>query len=269
MGASTTGVGGSGAHRVDAVVLAGGDGTVVRPGIAVKGLIPVHGQQMVGWVVRALRKSNSVRNIVVVLPTAEGLGPWTDLVDELVVSDGSFVENAVAGVEVLAGDVPVLAVTGDIPAVTSDAIDDFVQRTRTAGAIYSYALISRDNMERQVPGSVRTYYKIDGASFTGGNVIIGQFDPHNRSVRDLAQRFFDARKSPVKTAQTIGPSFAAKYALGTLTTADVERKLSQVFDAPCSAIVTPFAAIGADVDKPVDLEIIERLLVEREQLAVV
>lgn len=254
-----------GDHRVDAVVLAGGDGTAVDPSVPVKGLIPILGQQMVGWVVRALRDAKSVRHIVVVVPTAEGLEPWADMVDELVISNGTFVENSVAGVERLAGELPVLAVTGDVPAITGQAIDDFVARTQQAGATFSYALISRDSMEQQVPGSVRTYYKIDGAQHTGGNVIIGRFDPENQSVRDLAQRFFDARKSPIETARTIGPRFAIKYALGTLTTTDVERKLSQVFDAPCAAIVTPFAAVGADVDKPVDREVIEALLQSRAE----
>ena len=83
--------------KVDAVVLAGGDGAVIDPQVSVKGLVPVAGRPMVEWVVETLRGADPVAEIAVVVPTGEGLGDVTGLVDYLVVSDGRFADNVIAG----------------------------------------------------------------------------------------------------------------------------------------------------------------------------
>ncbi len=103
---------------VDAVVLAGGDGAVIDPASRFKGLLPISGRPMVAWVVDALRASQYVAEVAVVVPSAEDLGPWADTVDKLVVSDGSFIENVLAGVDSFRVDRSTLVTTGDIPALT-------------------------------------------------------------------------------------------------------------------------------------------------------
>ena len=114
---------------VDAVVLAGGDGAIIDPTVRIKGLVPVAGKPMVEWVVSALRAARTVEGIAVVVPTAENLGGWVDLTDKIVVSDQRFADNIFAGVDSFRTDRPTLVTTGDLPALTPEAIDDFVTRS--------------------------------------------------------------------------------------------------------------------------------------------
>ena len=217
---------------------------------------------MIEWVVDARRAAETVSEVVVVTPSAEGLGSWAQRVDHIVVSDGSFIDNALAGLDVFPGDQPVLAATGDLPALTSEAVDDYVSRSLASGAEFTYPLVAAADMEEQFPGSQRTYVQVAGGKVTGGNVMLltPQVVRHNRN---LAQRLFETRKSAVGMARVIGVPFIFKYLTGRLRGDDVERKMQQLLGVQCAAVYTRYASIGADVDKPIDVVVAERVLYHR------
>jgi len=248
--------------KVDAVVLAGGDGAIIDPTVHIKGLVPVAGKPMVEWVVDALRSAETIAEIAVVVPTTESLGPWADKVDKLVVSDGSFVDNLAAGVDSFRNDRSVLVTTGDLPALTPEAIDDYVSRSLAAGADFSYPLVPREAMEEQFPGSQRTYVKLVTGSITGGNMMVLSPRLVHRN-KEIGQRLFDTRKSVVKMARVIGVRFIFKLLSGRLDPTDVEEKMGSLLGGSCAAIYTTHASIGADVDKPVDVVVSERVLYAR------
>ena len=247
---------------VDALVLAGGEGEVIDPTVHVKGFVPVAGRPMIEWVVRALRDADSIAQIAVVVPTRDGLGSWADLVDHIVVSEASFIDNAIAGASLFASDRHVLASTGDLPALTPEAIDDYVARSLESGADFTYPLVRAADMEAQFPGSQRTYVKVAGGEVTGGNVMLLSPQLVQRN-REMGQRLFETRKSPVAMARVIGIPFIFKYLTGRLRVDDVERKMEHLLGAKCAAIYTEYASIGADVDKPIDLVVAERVLYQR------
>ena len=248
--------------KVDAVVLGGGDGEIIDPTVHVKGLVPIANRPMIAWVIEALRAAETIDEIIVVVPTDRDLGDWAANVDHIVVSESSFMDNALAGFAALGDGRAVLAATGDLPALTPDAVDDFVGQSLASGAEFTYPLVSAEDMEEQFPGSQRTYVKVDGGQVTGGNMML--LSPELvRRHRELGQRLFDARKSPVRMAQVLGLPFIAKYLTGVLRVHDVELKMEQLLGAKCAAIRTHFAAIGADVDKPIDVVVAERVLYRR------
>lgn len=248
--------------KVDAVVLAGGDGEVIDPTVHIKGLVPIAAKPMIEWVVDAMRAAASIDRVVVVVPTDQNLGSWASRVDSLVISDGSFMDNAIAGFSAVDEGRAALAATGDLPALTPEAVDDFVGHSLQSGAEFTYPLVSEADMEAQFPGSQRTYVKIAGGKVTGGNMML--LSPQLvRSNRELGQRLFDARKSPVAMARVLGVPFIFKYLSGTLRVADVERKMEQLVGGKCAAIYTHHASIGADVDKPIDVVVAERVLFRR------
>ncbi len=247
---------------VDAVVLAGGDGAVIDPSCRFKGLLPIAGKPMVQWVAEALRDAEMVGEVAVVVPSAEGLGAWVDDIGKIVVSDGSFVENVVAGVGAFRGDRRVLLATGDIPAITPEAIDDFVRQSLATGADAVYPLVGRDDMLSQYPGSKRTFIRLADGSVTGGNMML--IDPEIiMANQEIGGRIFATRKNPVAMARVIGMPFVARLLLGRLTVSEVERKLGQLIGGTGAAVYTTHASIGADVDKPVDVVVAERVLYTR------
>lgn len=249
--------------KVDAVILAGGDGAVIDPATTIKGLAPIAGRPMVEWVVDAMRGAETVADIAVVVPTAEHLGTWADKVDKIVVSDGGFMQNVVAGLDAFRNDRAVLLATGDLPALLPEAIDDYVTRSLEAGADFSYPLVSKESMEAQFPGSQRTYVKLVSGEVTGGNMAVLSPQLVYRN-EDIGQRLFDTRKSPIRMAKVIGGRFILKLLLGRLDPRDVERKMAQLLGGTCAAIPTDHASIGADVDKPIDVVVTERVLFARE-----
>jgi len=248
--------------KVDAMVLAGGDGAVIDPTVTIKGLVRVAGKPMIEWVIDALRAADHVADIAVVVPTAQGLGSWADRVDYLVVSDAPFIDNAIAGMSIFGNNRHVLGATGDLPALTPEAIDDYIVRSLESGADFSYPLVRAEDMEQQFPGSRRTYVKVAGGPVTGGNMMVLSPDLVKRN-REIGQRLFDTRKSPVAMARVIGLPFILKYVTGRLRVDDVERKMEQLLGAKCAAVYTSYASIGADVDKPIDVVVAERVLSER------
>lgn len=248
--------------KVDAVVLAGGEGAVIDPTVSVKGLVPVAGKPMVEWVVDCLRDSRTIARIAVVVPHDEDLGSWTEKVDHVVVHSGRFIDNLLAGVDAFDGDLDVLVATGDVPALTPEAVDDFVERSVARRAEVSYPLVKKADMEAQFPGSERTFVRIEGGPVTGGNMMLLAKSIVHRN-RDIGQRLFDTRKSPVRMAKVIGVPFILKLVTGRLRPVDVEKKLSELLGGRCAAIYTEYASIGADVDKPIDVVVAERVLYER------
>lgn len=244
------------------MVLAGGEGAVIDPTVAIKGLVPIAGRPMIEWVVEALRACDNIAEIAVVVPTRAHLGSWADLVDHLVISDADFIDNAIAGCAAFKSDRHVLGATGDLPALTPAAIDDFVARSLESGAEFTYPLVRAEDMEAQFPGSQRTYVKVAGGPVTGGNMMVMSPDLVSRN-REIGQRLFDTRKSPVAMARVLGIPFILKYVTGRLRVDDVERKMGELLGAKCAAIYTAYASIGADVDKPIDVVVAERVLYER------
>lgn len=245
--------------KVDAMVLGGGDGAVLDPGVPFKGAFEIAGRPMIDWVVAALRGAETVEEISVVVPTGEGLGAWAGNVDKLVVSDADFIGNALAGLSALNSGRPIFGATGDLPALDPAAVDDFVRQSLASGAELTYPLVRKEDMLEQFPGSERTFVKVDGGQVTGGNVMLLAPGVVERN-REIAQRLFETRKSVLQMARVIGFPFVWKLLMGRLRAVDVEAKMQELVHASCSAIYTSYASIGADVDKPIDVAIAEKVL---------
>ncbi len=248
--------------KVDAVILAGGDGEVIDPTQRFKGLVPIAGRPLVEWVVDAFRSAERIGEIAVVIPTAENLGGWVDRVDKLVVSDRSFMDNAIAGAAAFRVDRPVIIATGDIPLLTGEAIDAFVEAGLATGAEFVYPLVPQSAVESAYPGASRTYFKLKSGRYTGGNAML--VDPKLLpGARELGQRLFDERKNPAATVRTAGLGFVIKFVLGRLMPEDLADKIRELLGGTGAAVVLQDPSIAMDVDKPVDLELVQELLLAR------
>ncbi len=116
-------------------------------------------------------------------------------------------------------------------------------------------------MLEQFPGSERTYVRLKAGPVTGGNMMLINPDLTHRN-RDIGQRLFDTRKSAAQMARVIGFRFVVKLVAGRLEVHEVEAKLEELLGGPSAAVYTAFASIGADVDKPADVVVVERVLAE-------
>lgn len=244
---------------VDAVVLAGGRAGVLDPDAEFKGLVRVAGEPMVQHVVRALSAATRIATVTVVAPRDPVREMWASGAERVVVSDARFIDNLMAGVAAADTGRPVLVCTGDVPALTPEDIDSFLGEALGTGADFVYAVIPKAAMDAQFPGSRRTYVKLVDGVVTGGNVML--MNPRLvRRNEAIGQSLFDTRKSALDMARILGFTFALRLVTGRLTVARLESKMTDLFGGSARAVLTDRASIGADVDKPIDREVVERLL---------
>ena len=251
-------------QKLDVLVMAGGSAAALGSDVAFKGLFPLNGKPMVEYIVDALRASRAVERIFVTVSDDRDLGDWASKVDGIVVTDGDFVTNGLAGGRAIIDSAvdpmrPFLGCTGDIPAITPEAVDDFAARSLASGADFTYMFISKETMEQQIPGAKRSYFKLKEGTFTSGNMMLVSAE-HMQRVADFAQRFFEARKSPLEIAKMAPLGCLLKFALGILSMPEIERVAQKALGMRFAVIESEYAVLGEDVDKPADVETIQALL---------
>lgn len=238
--------------QLDVVILAGGkpgDPLAVAHNVPVKALIPIGGHVMSWYVLKALRSSGAVNRIVYVGPSVPELEALYDI---HLPARGEMLENLEAGLAALPTSNRVMVATADIPLLIPEAVRDVVSRDSGIGVVYP--VISEAACERAFPGGKRTYAKLRTGKFTGGNLFLLEPGLVNAFMPKLKQVIHN-RKNPLAIAGMIGIDTLFKFPFGMLTILDLEQKISKILGVPASALITEFAEVGFDVDKPEDLEL--------------
>jgi len=246
---------------VDAVVLAGrrNAGRLASVSdVAWEALIPVAGRPMVQWVIEALEGSESVSRILLVgAPEVQSavrgkkvsaVTPGVDLLTSL--SRGIRASNR---------SCPVLVVTGDLPLLTPEAVEDFLDQCSETSAEFYYPIISKQLNEAKYPGMRRTYGRVRDGTFTGGNIVLVEPAAFYRCYDRIAA-FVRHRKNPLRQASLLGWTFTVRLLAGTLTVEQVERRVREIFGVRAVAVWARYPEIAVDVDKPSDLQLVNSVL---------
>ena len=113
-------------------------------------------------------------------------------------------------------------------------------------------------MEDGVITEITSDGKLPEGEFTGGNMML--LDKRvTINKQELGREIYALRKSPLRLANWLGWSFILKAVLRKLTLQAAEDRVSELL-APSKAIITQYAGIGMDVDKPSDLKLVEKYL---------
>ncbi len=242
----------------DVVVLAGTGkpGELTRSeGVDNKAFIRVSGKTLLAYTLEALRSSPLTGRIVVVGPKA-GLMPLAAAFGFTPVEEkGSLPLNILAGFHALAPSRHFLLVSADIPFLTGEALEDFLSRCQPFDRDFYYPIVARADVEKSFPGTKRTYVRLREGVFTGGNLFLVNPAVVEEGVARF-DRFFELRKSPLKLLAALGPVFVIKFLCRVLAISELEKKIPLLLGISGKAVITPYAGIGTDVDKPSDLELI-------------
>jgi len=252
---------------MDAVILAGSPNTgklqECSP-VSNEALIDIAGRYMVEYVVDVLKKLPAINRIVIVGPVEELTSLYGgDPGIRLVGSGATPVKSLQQGVDQTdwrEGDSTGLVVTSDVPLISSESIQDFISCCGDQSADFYYPIVSQEANERRFPGVKRTYVKLKDGIFTGGNIFLVNAEVVER-VAAKAEEFVRLRKSPVAMCRLVGIGFIIKYVSGRLTISDAERRVSRLLGIRGVCIISKYAEIGVDVDKPGDLELVRKVLV--------
>jgi molybdopterin-guanine dinucleotide biosynthesis protein A len=244
---------------VAAVVLAGSGKTEEAfreaEGVAHRALAEVGGRSMLATVLAALQESGAVTRVVLI--AGAELGEVTGVDQQLPPGKG-LVENILIGLRAGADADYVLLTTSDLPFLTGEAVARLVTAGIESGGGFCYPAIRKEENERRFPGMRRTYARLADGVFTGGNLFLTR--PTVLLAQEERMRYaYAARKQPWKLTFLFGPSFFWRLYRGTLTLAQIEARASVVFGVPVRVLTLPYPELGADVDRPEDLEMARRL----------
>lgn len=249
-----------GGGKVNALVLAGraNDGVFAAVSDARnEALIQIGDRTMLDYVLAALHDASSIgRCVVVGTPEVAAALPAGV---EFVPAGDDVIANVELGAARLGDTGQILVVTSDVPFITGPIVDRLLAQCAAKPAELYYPVIPRAAAEAKFPGVQRTYVKLREGTVTGGNLFLVS-PAVIRSKADLVRAFVAARKNPAKMASVIGPSFALRYALGTLSAGELEVKIGSMLGVKGAVIFTDDAEIGVDVDKLSDLELAQRVL---------
>lgn len=247
---------------MDAVVTAGG---IPQPDDPLypytqgkpKALVDICGKPMVQWVLDALSEAKRVENVVLIGLTEESgvrcAKPLAYLPNRV-----GMIENMLGGIrkvmEINPSARQVLMVSSDIPAITPEMVDWEVETCQQTDVDLCYNVARRETIETRYPGSKRTYIKLKDMEVCGGdmNVVrtsVASMDPA------IWQRLIETRKNPVRQAAILGFDTLLLVVLHQITLDRAVRKAAGRLHMTGRAIISPYAELAMDVDKPHQLEL--------------
>jgi len=244
-----------------ALVLGGGDPGdpfAAAHGVPVKALIPLNGKPMGQYVLEALRDSGRVSSVTYLGPTALEMSA---LIDTPLESRGKLLENLEYGLSHLPATGRVLVLTADIPLLTGTELRSVLEGAPDSEVVYP--IVQREDCERAFPGVKRTYARLKSGTFTGGNLFLLEASAQSEFLPRL-KKVLENRKNVLVLAALFGPLTALKLVAGQLEIAELERTVSRILGVRASALETPHASVGVDVDKEADLVLLEGVLRSRE-----
>lgn len=253
---------------VDAVVLAGAanDGKLAMCDDAeYEALISIQGRPMVSYVLNTLRRCEQIGTIVLVCPkeVSESIDPISDLVS--VEARGALLENLGLGLAQLDPDKPALIVTGDVPLLTCEAIRDLLAQAKARPAEIYYPVVRKEACESKFPGVERTYLTIMDGTLTGGNIALVKPSALLACGKFLEQAIA-TRKKPWMMGSVLGIRLILKFLVKRLSIRDIERRLEFLTGVRAMGVISDYAEIAFDVDKPKDLELVQAILSKKGYL---
>jgi GTP:adenosylcobinamide-phosphate guanylyltransferase len=246
------------------VVLAGGsrdevcDGDPYAPN---KAFVRIGGRTLVERTIDALRASPHVDELLVVAPRATFAHPALAGADGLRESGARMADSLRAGLHGLSADRPVLVAASDLPILSPEAVDDFVERALAHDADLVYACVARATHVARFPEVPHTWARMRDGSFCGGGLIL--LRPRALAPLDrFLGRLGAARKNPLRLAAIFGWDALVLYGLGRLSIAQAERRASALLGVNVRAAVCARPEVAVNVDRRSDVALAERLVEE-------
>jgi len=236
----------------------------LHAGVSHKAMIPVGGVPMLLRVVRTLLETPCVGRIVISIERPDLVRDHAEL--GLLLAGGRIEVMEAAGSPSrsvgLALDqlgTPLLVTTADHALLRPEWLEHFWRHV-PPGADVAAGLARAEVVQRDVPGTQRTYLRFADGAFSGCNMFAFR-TPAARALVETWQRVERERKKPWKLVALLGPWSVLRFLLGRLTLADALTRLARITGAKGAVVEMPFGRAAVDVDKPADLELAERLLV--------
>jgi GTP:adenosylcobinamide-phosphate guanylyltransferase len=252
-------------QKYDAIILAGGvtsgDLRKYAP-YETEALIILGNYPMIYYVYQAVKASSRIGRIVI-SGRGESLRELFKNEENLLFTcSGEDAIESFSNAAELTETEKVLVLPTDIPFITPEAIDDFIARCEQSEADFYYSIVSKDTNEAKFPGVKRTYVTLSDGIYTGGNLFMLRTSIIPQGI-DMGKKLITRRKNPLAQAKLFGIDLIWKYLTKRLSIEDAESRFYRILGLKGKAIISGYAEVGVDVDKPSDLKLAEQLLGKR------
>lgn len=153
----------------------------------------------------------------------------------------------------------ILVSTADIPLLTAEVVDAFIERCQPFDHLVYYNLVTRETMERQFPASNRTFVRLRDAEVAGGDILLVQSRVVD-SDEALWEALANARKHAWKAARLVGVGTLLRLLTRRLSIQQVEEAATRMFGAPVRVLLSAQATLAMDADKPEQIDLLRRHL---------
>jgi CTP:molybdopterin cytidylyltransferase MocA len=257
---------------VNALILAGSRGPddpmAKAAGVSHKALLPVAGVPMLLRVVETLRATPGIARIYICIENERVVLQVTALealhragAVEILPAADSPATSVAAALRHIELTQPLLVTTADHPLLTPPILQRFVD-TAPKDCDLAVALAPADVVAAAYPGAIRTFYRLGNRRFSGCNLFLVR-SPNVARVADFWRRLEVHRKRPLRLIWEIGPIALIRVLLGVMTAEQAFAYLSRKTGATIRHVELPVAEAAVDVDKPADLELVERIFASR------
>ncbi len=251
-----------------AVLAASGLDRVARAyDVPTKAMVPIGGEPVVRRVIAALNGARLVREVTVVVGAGSLVGSMAGDIASVAEAAGPYILDSLdAALGAYPGEEQILLVTGDLPLLTSVAVDDFVSQALAYAAELTYSVVAKETMEASIPGAVRTYVPLGDGRVTGGNLFCISRQFARRERARIAQAFA-ARKNPLGLAKLMGIGFVLSFIVRRPRLEEVVRHAERLLNCRAHVVESSHPEVAFDIDKPVHVErakeVLARLTMER------
>ncbi len=227
--------------------------------ISNKALLKIKEKYMIEYIIDTMRRSSLIDKIAVVGPKEQLSEVLGDRVDYVIEGTDSIVTNGLLAMEHFKNDKQVVIATSDIPMLTVEALEDFINQGLSKNADLCYSVVDKKINDQKYPEVKRTYARLWEGQFTGGNIFL--FNPAATDKCKLfIEQMLEYRKSPAKMAMVLGFGFLLRLALGILTINMVQKKCEKLLGIKGAVVISEYPEVGNDVDKISDIQFVEKYL---------
>lgn len=236
------------------------DPLAVHGKVAHKALLSVAGKPMLGRVLATLEATQGLGPFYVSIEDPQAVAP---LLGEATVMPTASGPSGSVALALESLGTPLLVTTADHPLLRSAWIHEFLHAATDANATppcdLAVGVASRAVIERDVPGTKRTYIRLRDLTFSGCNLFwFGT--PRAAEVVRLWRDLERNRKRPWRMAATLGYGTLFRAITGRLTSEGLCKRIRELTGARVRLIPLSDGRAAVDVDKPSDLALAEKLL---------
>ncbi len=160
---------------------------------------------------------------------------------------------------------PVLVTTADHALLTPEMIGAFLERAVETGADVCAGFAEEGVIQPAYPHVKRTYLRFKDKAVSGCNLF---YVANSKGIEAFRywRRAQSYRKRPLRLAASIGITAPILYLFGRLTFLGAFQYLSNKIGINAKPVLIPIAEAAIDVDKPSDLELVEKILSKRNEM---